>query len=94
MQSRVELLMHSLRLAVLNALLTNLVLRVLCSVRVESEQNLSIAERILLLDTSTLGRRVTLGFSEHRLDFGAVDQTGDVGVGDDIARQEEVLLQS
>ena len=36
---------------------------------------------------------MTLGFSEHRLDFRAVDQASDVCVGDKVAGQKEILLQ-
>lgn len=47
------------------ALLANLVLGVLSSVRVETEQNLSVAQRVLLLNTSALGCGVALGLVEH-----------------------------
>lgn len=62
-------------------------------VRVQAKHNLLVAQRVLLLDVSTLGNGTTLGGAQHTLDFRAVDQTGQVGVGDQVGRQEEVLLQ-
>lgn len=52
-----------------------------------------VLERVLLLHTSTLGLGIALGRAQDALDFGAVDQTAQVGLGDDIGGQEEVLLE-
>jgi len=45
----------SLRLAGIQSLRANLLLGVASGVRVESEKNLLVLQRVLLLDTSTLG---------------------------------------
>ena len=71
-------------LVLLNTRLTQLVLAILSSVRVESEKYLSVAQWVLLLDVASLSCSITLGFLQHALDFGAVDQTCDVGVADEI----------
>lgn len=63
------------------------------SVWVESEENLLVLERVLLLDASSLGLGFALGFSEDGLNFRRVDETGDVGVRDDVRGQEEVFLE-
>lgn len=89
-----ELLTSALGLGSLGSLLANLVLGVLGGVRVEAEEDLLVAERVLLLDEGTLGAGLTLGLAEHGLDFGRVDDTGDVGVGKDVGGEEEVLLES
>ena len=62
-------------------------------VRVEAQHNLLVAQRVLLLDVSTLGNGTTLGGAQDALDFGAVDQTGEIGVGNQVGRQQEVLLE-
>jgi hypothetical protein len=89
-----ELLTSTLGLGSLSGLLANLVLGVLRSVRVEAEEDLLVAERVLLLDEGTLGAGLTLGLTEHGLDFRRVDDTGDVGVGKEVGGKEEVLLES
>jgi hypothetical protein len=50
-------------------------------------------EWVLLLDTSTLGLGVTLGGADNRLDFGRVDQTANISLGDNVGWEEEVLLE-
>ena len=77
----------------LDALLAKLLLRESASVGVESEQNLLVAERVLLLHHGALGASFTLGCSQDGLDFRRVDQTGQVCVGDRAGRQDEVLLE-
>jgi hypothetical protein len=89
-----ELLTSALGLGSLSSLLANLVLGVLGGVRVEAEEDLLVAERVLLLDEGTLGAGLTLGLTEHGLDFGRVDDTGDVGIGKEVGGEEEVLLES
>lgn len=61
-------------------------------VRVESEHDLLVLERVLLLHAGALGLGVALGRVEHGLDFSRVDQARDVGVGHDVGRDGEVLL--
>jgi hypothetical protein len=93
-QDLAERLARMLLLSVLNRLLAQLLLREGSSVRVESEQNLSVAQRVLLLHVGALGAGLALGLAQHGLDFGRVDQTGNVGVGQNVGRQQVVLLQS
>lgn len=94
MQQLGELVADRRRLAlVAQALLAELLLGVLGGVRVEAEQHLSVAQRVLLLDAGALRGGVALGLLEHGLHLGAVDQAGDVGVADEVGGQEEVLLQ-
>lgn len=45
------------------------------------------------MHTGTLGLGLALGCVKDALDFGAVDETGEVGLGDNVGRQEEVLLE-
>lgn len=63
------------------------------SVGVEAEHDLLVAEGVLLLDDGALGAGLTLGGAEHGLHLGGVDQTGDIGVGDHVGGQVEVLLE-
>lgn len=62
-------------------------------VRVEAEEDLLVAQRVLLLDGAALGAGLALGGAQDALDLGAVDETGEVGLGDDVGGQEEVLLE-
>jgi len=84
MQSFGEHLSRNLGLLVLNTCLTQLVLAVLSSIWVESQKDLSVLERVLLLDTASLGEGVALWLLQHRLDFAGVDQSVDVCVADEI----------
>lgn len=45
------------------------------------------------MHTSALGLSIALGGAQNALDFGAVDQTAQVGLGNNVGGQEEVLLQ-
>lgn len=96
----VQDLLESLRhagalLGTLNLDVTQLLLRVCLSIGVEPEHDLLVLERVLLEDTSLstllLGGAAPNG-SEDTLDLARVDQTGEVGLGDDVGRQEVVLL--
>lgn len=89
-----ELLGSTLRLATADRLLAKLLLRESSSVGVETEHDLLVAERVLLLDNTALGAGLTLGSVEDGLDLGGVDETGEISVGDDVLGQEVVLLQS
>ena len=75
------------------ALLTQLLLRERSRIRVQSQKHLLVLERVLLLHARALRCSVALRLVEHALHFAAVDQTGDVGVADDVAGEEEVGLQ-
>lgn len=78
----------------LNTLLAKLFLGEGSGVGVETEHDLLVAERVLLLDTLALGAGVALGGVKDRLDFRRVDETGQVSVGDNVLGQEVVLLES
>lgn len=85
MQDFQSLAADALRLTrISRTLLAQLLLGVLTGVRVETEENLSVAERVLLLDVRSLGGGVALGLPDDGLHFGAVDQAGDVGVADEV----------
>lgn len=72
---------------------SDLLFRVARSVWVESEKNLLVEQRILLLNTGTLSSGLALGSANDRLDFGGVDETADISLLHDVGRKEEVLLQ-
>jgi hypothetical protein len=72
-------------------LLLRLLREDLC-VGVQAQKNLLVAQRVLLLDGGSSGNSIALGAVERALDFGAVDQTSKIGLGDDVGRQEEVPL--
>ena len=74
-------------------LLTELLLRKRSRIRVQSQQHLLVLERVLLLHARALRGSVALRLVQHALHLAAVDQTGDVGVADDVAGEEEVGLQ-
>ena len=88
-----ELLASTSRLATVDRLLAELLLGVSGSVGVETEQNLLVAERVLLLDVGTLGAGLTLGSANNGLDFRRVDETGKVGGGNQVGGKEIVLLE-
>lgn len=83
----------ALRLPLLHTLLTKLLLRKRSRVRIETEQDLSIAQRVLLLHGSALGLGLAARSAQRGLDFRRVDQPADVGVGDDVGGQGVVPLQ-
>jgi hypothetical protein len=94
MQDLRERLTSALLLPTLTqALLTQLLLRERSRIRVQPQKHLLVLERVLLLHARPLRGRVALRLVEHALHFAAVDQTGDVGVADDVAGEEEVGLQ-
>ena len=68
-------------------------LRVHGSIGVETEQNLLIAQRILLLHSPPLRDGGALDRTQHTLHLGAVDELGDVGLRDDVGWEEEVALE-
>lgn len=92
-QGELEGLRHRLGLATLDLLLAKLLLLESRGVGVEAQQDLLVLERVLLLHVATLRPGLALGRTQDALDFGGVDQTGEVGLGNDVGRQEEVLLQ-
>lgn len=65
----------------------------LLGVGVEPEQNLLVDERVLLLDSSTLGDGAALDGAEDGLNLRGVDERGNVGLLDNGGREEEVLLE-
>ena len=92
-QSVEENLASALGLAGVSGLLADLLLGVGGGVGVEAEQDLLVAERVLLLDNTALGAGLTLGGADNGLDFRRVDEAGQVGVGNGASGQEEVLLE-
>lgn len=92
-QGELEGLRHRLGLATLDLLLAKLLLLESRGVGVEAQQDLLVLERVLLLHVAALRPGLALGRTQDALDFGGVDQTGEVGLGNDVGRQEEVLLQ-
>jgi hypothetical protein len=82
-----------LGLAVLKLLLTETSLGEGSGVRVEAEKNLLVAERVLLLHVGALLDGTTLGGAEDRLHFSGVDELDNVGLGNRVLGEKEVLLQ-
>ncbi|KMU73212.1 hypothetical protein CISG_03472 [Coccidioides immitis RMSCC 3703] len=93
MSNLVESLASTLWLARFNASLAQLLLGEGSSIWVESEHDLLVLERVLLLDAGSLGSGFTLWFSKCGLDFGGVDEAGNVGVGDDVGWEKVVFLE-
>lgn len=62
------------------------------SVGVQAQHDLLVAQRVLLLDSRAASDGLTLGGVERALDFRAVDETGEIGLGDDVGGEEEVAL--
>ena len=60
---------------------------------VEAEHYLPVPERVLLEDGAALGLGRTHGCAENALDFRRVDQSGEVGLRDNVGWEEEVLLE-
>jgi len=80
-------------LATLSLLVTESLLGVCGGVWVQAEHDLLVDERVLLLHNAALADGATLGWAEHALDLGRVDELGDVGLGDDVGWEEEVTLE-
>ena len=93
MEHVLEGLGQRLGLAVVDLLGAELLLLEGRGVRVEAEEDLLVLERVLLLDVAALGDLAALGRAEHALDLGGVDEAGEVGLRDDVGREEEVLLE-
>lgn len=93
MKEVLEGLVDSLGLALGDLLVTKASLGKGRGVWVEAEKDLLVAERVLLLARSALADGTTLDGAEDGLDFGAVDELGNVGLSNRVGRQEEVLLE-
>ena len=63
------------------------------SVRIETQQHLPVLQWILLLHDATLRDGTALDWPQHALDFGAVDELGDVRLCDKVRRKQEVALE-
>lgn len=61
-------------------------------VRVQAKHDLLVLERVLLLDSRSASDSISLGGVEGALDFRAVDQTGEIGLRDNVGGEEEVTL--
>lgn len=82
-----------LRLALLNLLLAELLLREGSGVWVEAELYLEVLERVLLLYNTTLGDGSAADGAEDLLDIAGVDDLAEVGLAHDGGGKEEVLLE-
>ncbi len=80
-------------LASIETLGSDLLLGVSSSVWVETEENLSVVEWVLLLDSGTLGAGLALGGTDDGLDLRRVDEASDIGLGDNGGWKKEVLLE-
>lgn len=87
-----ERLGELLGLAVINLLLAEPLLGESRSIGVLAEKDLLVLKRVLLLNGTALGTGLALGSLNDALDFGAVDETGKVGLRDDVGGKEEALL--
>ena len=68
-------------------------LRIRCRIRIEAQQHLLVLQRVLLLHHTALADCAALDRTQHTLHLGAVDQLGQIGLGDEIRRDQEVALQ-
>ncbi len=62
-------------------------------VRIEAQQDLTVAERVLLLHPGALGRTLPLLRTHDRLHLGAVDQARDVRIRHHVGGQQEIFLE-
>ena len=62
-------------------------------VRIETKQNLLVAQRVLLLHNTALGDGAALDGTQHSLHLGAVDELIDVCLRNHVRREQEVALQ-
>ena len=93
MQGLCKRLGCSLRLAVLKLLRSQFLLTEGLGVRVQTQQDLFVLQRVLLLYTGTLGLGFSFSWAYDGLYFRRVDEAADVGVVDDVGGKQEVLLQ-
>lgn len=93
MKESLEGLVDCLGLALGDLLVTKTSLGKGRGVWVETEKDLLVAERVLLLDVCALGDGTTLDGAEDGLHFAAVDKLGNVGLSDRVGGEEEVLLE-
>lgn len=70
-----------------------LVLCVLSSIWVETEQNLLVVERVLLLHRAALLHTATTCWSQDSLNLRGADEFGNIWLSDSGRWEEEVLLQ-
>src|SRR3569833_441613 len=88
-----EFLRQALRLLRLDLLLADLLLDEGGCVRVQTQHDLLVAQRVLLLHGTPLRLVLALGSSKDALYFRAVDQAGEIGLRDHVGREQEVLLE-
>lgn len=63
-------------------------------VGVKVEYDVFVDERVFFLDGIMVGDGVIMGSVERVLDFRVVDEMGEVGLGDDVGGEEEVVFES
>lgn len=88
-----ERLTSTLGFASIQTLGSDLGLGVASGVWVETEKDLSVVERVLLLHTGALRPALTLGGANDALDFGRVDKATNISLLDEGGREKEVLLE-
>lgn len=91
LQDLTELTLGRLNLWLFDLLGAQLLSRVSLGVRVQSQQNLLVLQWVLLQDVGSLLSGLA-SRSNDFLDFSRVDQSGDIGVGDDVRWQGVVGL--
>ena len=86
MQRLKEFLPRTLRLLILTleALVAQSFLLERRRIRIQSQHDHAVLQRVLLLHMRPLRRSVALWLAEHGLHFGRVDQARDVGVADEV----------
>lgn len=93
MQDSDEILARPLGFPRFDLLLTQPSLAEGGGVRVQAHKDLFVPERVLLLHRCALGARAAFHRSDDGLHLGGIDQAADVGVGDHVGREEEILFQ-
>ena len=93
MDQLLKLLRARCLLFIVVLLVRNLLLLVLCRIRVETELNLPVPKGVLLLDHGAFGDFAAFHRPQHCLNFGAVDKLAEIGLLDNCRREKEVLFQ-
>ena len=92
-KNRTEPFPRPLRLPVPKLLAPQLLLRKSLGIRIQPQQHLPVLERILLLHAGPLRLGAPFRGPHHGLHFRRVDQARQIGIGHDVGRQQEILLE-